>query len=272
MSKLTLRLAHAPDFDVDLSGVTPDALKSLRLNEIKRLRLGHAQRGVALGELFELEGEPGTDVLAIEGASARLQHVGAGMTAGEMQVSGDCGAWLGRDMRGGRLLLRGNAGDGVAAGMRGGLVDISGHAGDFLGAPTPGAVSGMKGGTVVVARSAGRRLGDRMRRGLVVVGGDVGSHCGSQMIAGSIVVLGASATGLGVGMRRGTIALMSAPTELGPNFTLNGQYELAFTQLLLRHVAGLKQAWRARLARVASVERWVGDAGNGGLGEVLVLH
>ena len=89
------------------------------------------------------------------------------------------------------------------------------------------------------------------------------------MIAGSIIVLGSVGAGVGTGMRRGTIALAQAPADLGTGFAMNGHYELAFTQLLLRHVAGLKAAWRARLSRVTSVERWVGDAG--GLGEVLVL-
>jgi len=271
MSTLGLRLAAAPDFDVDMRGVTPDALKNLKPSEIRRLRLPHAQRGIALGELFEIDGAPGGDVIEISGASARLHHLGAGMAAGELRVTGDCGAWLGSEMRGGRLLLRGNAGDGVGAGMRNGLIDISGSIGDFAGSATPGAVSGMKGGTIVVARSAGKRLGDRMRRGLIVVGGDVAAGCGSQMIAGSIVVLGSTGPGLGAGMRRGTIALIAAADDLGVNFVANGQYELAFTQLLLRHVAGLKPAWKSRLSRVASVERWVGDAGGGGLGEVLLL-
>ncbi|MGE3771816.1 MAG: formylmethanofuran dehydrogenase subunit C [Gammaproteobacteria bacterium] len=271
MSALGLHLAAAPDFDLDMRGVTPDAFKNRKLGEIRRLRLPCGQRGIALGELFEIDGAPDGDVLEITGACARLHHLGADMTAGELRVTGDCGAWLGAEMRGGRLLVRGNAGDGVGAGMRNGLIEISGSIGDFAGAAVPGAVSGMKGGTILVARHAGRRLGDRMRRGLVVVGGDVGMGCGSQMIAGSIVVLGASGPGLGAGMRRGTIALFDAPPDLGVNFVPNGRYELAFTQLLLRHVASLKPAWRARLARVASVERWVGDAGASGLGEVLLL-
>ena len=271
MSTLTLRLAAAPDFDVDLGGVTPDALKSKRLDDIRRLRLKQGRRGVALGDLFELDGEAGGDTLAIVDASTRLYRVGAGMVDGELRVRGDCGAWLGSEMHGGRLLISGDAGDGVGAGMRGGLIEISGSAGDFIGAPIPGAVSGMKGGTVLVGRHAGRRAGDRLRRGLIAIGGDAGAGCGSQMIAGSIIVLGDTAPGLGTGMRRGTIALLRAPAAFDANFVFNGHYELAFTQLLLRHVIGLKRAWRTRLARVASVERWVGDAGSGGLGEVLIL-
>lgn len=272
MSTLGLRLATVPDFDVDMRGVTPDALKDMKLNEIRRLRLKHAQRGVALGDLFEIDGVPGSEVLEIAGASPRLHHVGAGMSAGELRVTGDCGAWLGAEMRGGHVILRGNAGDGVGAGLRNGLIDVSGSIGDFAGTTLPGAVSGMKGGCIVVGRNAGRRLGDRMRRGLIVVGGDAGAGCGSQMIAGSIVVLGTTGTGLGAGMRRGTLALLAAPDDLGVNFVLNGRYDLAFTQLLLRHVAALKPAWKSRLSRVASVERWVGDAGGGGLGEVLLLR
>ncbi|HMM75018.1 MAG TPA: formylmethanofuran dehydrogenase subunit C [Gammaproteobacteria bacterium] len=271
MSTLGLHLAAAPDFDLDMRGVTPDALKSRKLNDIRRLRLKQGRRDIALGELFEIDGAPGADILEITGACPRLHHLGAGMTVGELRVTGDCGAWLGAEMRGGRLLVRGNAGDGVGAGMRNGLIDVSGSIGDFAGAAVPGAVSGMKGGTILVGRHAGRRVGDRMRRGLVVVAGDAGAGCGSQMIAGSIVVLGTTGPDLGAGMRRGTIALFGAPSDLGVNFLPNGRYELAFTQLLLRHVASLKPAWRARLSRVASVERWVGDAGASGLGEILFI-
>jgi formylmethanofuran dehydrogenase subunit C len=269
MSTLILRLEAAPDFDVDLSGITPDALKDKRLPDIRRLKLRQGQRDMALGDLFTIDGTVGGDELEIHGACTRLHHVGAGMRAGQLRVIGDCGAWLGSEMRGGTLSVRGNAGDGVGASMRGGLIDISGSVGDYLGAPFPGAVSGMKGGTILVQRRAGRRVGDRMRRGLVVIGGDAGHGCGSQMIAGSIVVLGAVDSGVGTGMRRGTIALAQAPAGLGPGFALNGHFDLAFTQLLLRHVGGLKSAWRSRLSGIASVERWVGDAG--GLGEILIL-
>lgn len=271
MSTLSLRLVAPPDFDVDMSSVTPDALKGRRASELRRLRLRHGQRGIALGDLFEIDGAPDSEVIEIAGSCARLQHLGAGMTGGELRITGDCGTWLGREMRGGRIALRGNAWDGVGARMRGGLIDVTGSVGDFAGAATPGAVSGMKGGTILIGRHAGRRLGDRMRRGLIVVGGNADAGCGSQMIAGSIVVLGATGPGLGVGMRRGTIALLTAPAELGATFVLNGHYELAFTQVLLRHVVTLKSAWRARLSRIATVERWVGDAGCGGLGEVLLL-
>jgi formylmethanofuran dehydrogenase subunit C len=271
MSTLVLTLAATPDFDLDLSGLTPDALRPKRLNEIRRLKLRQGRKAVALGDLFEIDGEPGGDELEIHGATRRLQRVGAGMTAGVLRVRGDCGDWLASEMRGGRLELTGSAGDCVAAGLRGGHVEVSGSVGDFLGAPVPGAVSGMRGGTVVVGRNAGARVGDRMRRGFIAIGGDAGSHCGSQLIAGSIVVLGDTGPGLGLGMRRGTIALFGAPADLGANFVHTGRYELAFTQLLLRHLAGLKRAWRGRLGKVSAAERWVGDAGAAGLGEVLVL-
>lgn len=271
MSALSLRLAAAPDFDLDMSGLTPDALKAQRLGDIKRLRLRQGTRSVPLGDLFEVDGAAGSDELEIHGATPRLQRVGAGMGAGVLRVQGHCGHWLGADLRGGTLQLKGNAGDGVAAGMRGGLIDVSGSIGDFAGSAVPGAVSGMKGGTLLVGKHAGARVGDRMRRGLIVIGGDAGPYCGSQMIAGSIVVLGETGSGIGSGMRRGTIALLNAPADLGSNFVANGRYELAFTQLLVRHVAGLKSTWRARLARVGAVERWVGDAGAAGLGEILVM-
>jgi formylmethanofuran dehydrogenase subunit C len=271
MSALSLRLVAAPDFDIDMRGITPDVLKAKRLTDLKRLRLRQGTRSVPLGDLFEIDGAVGGDELEIRGATPRLQHVGAGMGGGLLRVQGDCGHWLGADMRGGTLLVQGNAGDGVAASMRSGLIDISGSIGDFAGSALPGAVSGMKGGTLLVGRHAGTRIGDRMRRGLIAIGGNVGRYCGSQMIAGSIVVLGEVSSGIGSGMRRGTIALLQPPGDLGANFVSTGRYELAFTQLLVRHVAGLKGAWRRKLAQVGTVERWVGDAGAAGLGEILIL-
>jgi len=271
MSALSLRLAAAPDFDIDMSGITPDALQPLRLTDIRRLRLRQGTRTVPLGDLFEIDGAAGGDELEILDATPRLQRVGSGMAAGLLRVQGRSGHWLGADMRGGTLLVKGDAGDGVAASMRGGLIDVGGSIGDFAGSAVPGAVSGMKGGTLLVGRHAGARVGDRMRRGLIVIGGNAGRYCGSQMIAGSIVVLGEVSGGIGSGMRRGTIALLAPPADLGSNFVSTGRYELAFTQLLVRHVAGLKSAWRKRLAQVGAVERWVGDAGAAGLGEILVL-
>jgi formylmethanofuran dehydrogenase subunit C len=226
MSALSLRLAAAPDFDIDMSGITPDALQPLRLTDIRRLRLRQGTRTVPLGDLFEIDGAAGGDELELLDATPRLQRVGSGMAAGLLRVQGRCGHWLGADMRGGTLL---------------------------------------------VGRHAGARVGDRMRRGLIVIGGNAGRYCGSQMIAGSIVVLGEVSGGIGSGMRRGTIALLAPPADLGSNFVSTGRYELAFTQLLVRHVAGLKSAWRKRLAQVGAVERWVGDAGAAGLGEILVM-
>lgn len=271
MSALRLHLAAIPDFDVDMRDVRPDTLKNKKLSEIRRLRLRHGQRGIALGELFEIDGTPGSDTLEIRGSCARLHHLGAEMAEGELRITGDCGAWLGVEMRGGRIAVRGSAGDGVGANMRDGVIEVAGSVGDFGGSTTPGAGSGMKGGTILVGRNAGRRLGDRMRRGVIIVGGDVADYCGSQMIAGSIVVFGTTSSGLGASMRRGTIALLQPPADLGVNFVQSGEYECAFTRLLLRHVASFRPAWRARLAHVSNVTRWVGDAGTGGLGEILLL-
>ena len=133
MSTLSLRLVAPPDFDVDMSSVTPDALKGRLASELRPLRLRHGQRGIALGALFESGGAPDSGVIEIAGSCARLQHLGAGMTGGELRITGDCGTWLGREMRGGRIALRGNAGDGVGARMRGGLIDVTGSVGDFAG-------------------------------------------------------------------------------------------------------------------------------------------
>ncbi len=270
MSGLTLTLVDAPDFALDMSVLTPAALAGKRLAQIRAIKLQQGRKRVALGDLFEVSGEAADDSLTIDRATRQLHRLGYGLTGGLLQVNGDCGDEAGLRMRGGALRISGNAGDGVGLGMRGGLIEISGSAGDFAGGPAPGDVTGMKNGSILIGRHLGRRAGERMRRGLIVVGGNVGEGCGSQMVAGSIVVLGHCGPGLGAGMRRGSIVLAKAGDTPGAGFTLAGEFELAFLPLLINYVASLKPGWRGRLSALGKVQRWVGDAANGGMGEILI--
>lgn len=272
MSRITFTLRAKPELPLDLSSLNPATLAGRRLPQIRAMKLQQGRRRVPLGDWFEIEGETDASTLVLEGAAACLHRVGAGLSSGSIEVHGDVGHEAGLRMRGGLLRISGNAGDGVGLGMRGGVIDIEGNAGSFAGAPAPGDVTGMKNGTILVGGNVGERAGDRMRRGLLAVGGNAAAFCGSQMVAGSIVVLGDCGAGLGVGMRRGSIVL-SKPTGIaGHNFQLAGEFELAFLPLLVRYLSGLKPLWSARLARLTKVQRWVGDAGNGGMGEILIAR
>ena len=270
MSGLVFVLKAAPHFSVEVSALTPVALAGKTLREITALPLAAGASSLKVGDLFRVSGKADGQTLTLRDATPQLIAVGGGMTGGMLVVEGSVGEHAGRRMRGGTLRVAGNAGDGVAAGMRGGLIDVAGSAGDYAGGPTPGDVSGMRGGTLLVGGSVGQRCGDRMRRGLILVGKDAGDYCGSQLIAGTVLVRGSCGAGAGFGMRRGSLLIgqpASAPTG---SFAYTGTYALPFLPLLLRHVAELKPRWRSSLAAFNNVQRWVGDAGNGGLGEILL--
>ena len=154
-------------------------------------------------------------------------------------------------------------------GLKNGLIHVRGNAGDFLAAALPGEQRGLQGGTVLVGGDAGDRVGDRMHRGMLLIEGDCGDYCGSRMGAGTIAVLGGVGASPGFAMRRGTLILHGAPS-LPPTFSDAGVHTLGFLRLMVR-------AWRDLPSRFASiagdmvrVRRFVGDAGNGGRGEILV--
>ena len=268
---ITLHLTEPPRFALDLSVLTPDGLQDLTLDQIKRLPLAQGRRRLKLGELFAVQGTADA-TLEITGVTPLCHRLGAQMSRGQLIVRGNCGDEVGRDMRGGTLQIYGNARDRVGAGMRTGTIEINGAAGDFVGASLMGATSGMKGGTIVVTKNVGARLGDRMRRGLIVVGGNAGAAAASQLIAGTLVVLGTCGPGAANGMRRGTL-LARDPTQVPPsNFVLTGTFELPFLAVLAQHIARLKPTYKAKLRAFTRVERWVGDRGCGGLGELLIAR
>ena len=269
---IVLELKAALDFNLDLTRVTPSVLAGLKLSEVKRFGLQYGRDAVRLADLFAVSGTPDLE-LRIEAASMRLHNIGAGLAQGVIQVSGRCGDGLGTQMTGGEIHVRGDARHLVGAGMLGGVIDITGHAGDFVGGGIPGAVAGMKGGTVIIGKSAGARVGDRMRRGLIVIGGNAGAYCASQMIAGTVAVLGTVGRDSATAMHRGSLLVREADAlSLPETFVDTGRYELAFVPVLLAHIARFKPAFKARLRAFTSSQRWVGDRGCGGTGEVLLAR
>jgi formylmethanofuran dehydrogenase subunit C len=269
MSELVLQLAAEPDFDLDLSDLLPERIAGASLDAIKRTRLLHGKRRVALGDLFEVDGTPG-DTIAFRGATARLRRIGHGMTAGTILVAGHAGDELGAGMTGGNIRVQGGANDYVGSGMRGGIIEISGRSGNFTGGALPSSALGMRDGVICVGRGSGERAGDRMRRGLLVINGNVGAYCGSSMIAGTIIVTGQTAAGVGTGMRRGSIVLLKEPAEIPATFNDCGRYSLAIVALLSRYLRSVNRTAHSRLRAVREVRRFAGDIGCDGQGELLV--
>lgn len=269
MSALSLTLADTSGRALDLSVLTPAALRGLTPTALRRLRVPTGNRQVALGDLFEISGDD-ADTLRLSGLHAGCHRVGRGMREGRMEVTGSVGDELGREMRGGEIRVSRHAGTGAGMGMLGGYLQIGGSAGDAVGGLTPGATRGMNGGVIVVLGNVGARCGERMRRGFVAVGGDAGEYLGDRMLAGTIAVFGHSAAHAGFGMRRGTLLLAHAPEVADAGFRDCGEFELGIMTLMRQYLAGYHPALARRMAIFNRARRWAGDRAQGGIGEILV--
>lgn len=145
--------------------------------------------------------------------------------------------------------------------MQGGLLEITADAGDYLGAQ-------MQQGQLLCHGHAGDRAGERMRRGSLLIEGDVGAYCASDMQAGTLAVLGRTGPYLGYGMRRGTV-LLAQPPQLTPTWADCGPHSLPFLKLLYQSFKPLNSQFAA-LDNIR-VQRWMGDLGSLGKGEILCL-
>ena len=126
----------------------------------------------------------------------------------------------------------------------------------------------MLGGTVVVKGHAGDRVGDQMRRGLILIAGNAGDYCASRMLAGTIGVLGKVGAYAGFSMHRGTLLLTAQP-DLHPTMQACGSHTLPFLNLLFKSFAPYSQAFASLKSLRAA--RWLGDAANKGMGEILIV-
>ena len=267
MKQLILTQCEVTAQRLDMRQFTPDRLAQLTLDEIRRLPLYVGNRSELAGDLFDVSGEP-SERIHITTAASNLDFIGAGMRLGELTVIGDAGHGVAQGMSGGLLLVRGSTGDEAGTNISGGQLRIEGHTGERLGGPSTGATQGMSGGLIHVTGRAGDRAGERMRRGMILIDGDTGSYCGANMIAGTIVVQGTVYPMAGSGMRRGTLLLSREPHGLPATFNDNGIHDLSFLGLLLGELARNTQlgAWGAA---APSVHRFLGDVGDGGIGEIL---
>lgn len=244
---LTLRAPLAAR--LDMAGVTPDRCAALSTADIEALPVSLGGAPATIGDIFDVCGER-TLRLEIEGDLAHASGIGARMTSGVLHVLG-------------------NVGDDAGQAMSGGVLWVDGQAGDRLGAAAPGASKGMTGGEIVVFGSVGTGAGALMRRGLVAVAGGVGPFTGRSMIAGTLLALGPIAGEPGLGNKRGSI-IAAAGTDIPATYRKACTYEPPHVRLLLTSL-------RRRFAFPASVDllaglfdRYCGDAGDVGKGEILV--
>ncbi|MBK7663993.1 MAG: formylmethanofuran dehydrogenase subunit C [Sterolibacteriaceae bacterium] len=268
MSRLTLKLRNPLSQRIDVSAISPDRLAGIPVDSISRLPMYVGKQKVELGELFSVNGSDSENIVFAGGAN--LDRVGQGMSHGSVRVDGDAGAYAGAEMRGGEVVVSGSVAMLSACGMRGGELRVGGNAGDFLGGALVGEMRGMRGGMVTVAGNAGDRIGDRMRRGVILIAGDAGQYCASRMIAGTIAVSGDTGAGAGYGMTRGTLLCSRAPERMLATFNECGTFELGFLKLMTRQWTKLGAPFDQYAARPPRVQRWMGDLGSGGKGEILV--
>ena len=268
MSALTFTLKNpAGTADIDCGGLTADTLAGKAAAEVAALPLLVGGRTAKVDDVFEVSGADAMQIV-FRGSTARCHRIGAGATTGSIRVDGDAGDHLGAQLRGGEISVTGNAGAFAACEMKKGRITVQGDVGNYAGAPLPGNKKGMSGGLLVVHGNAGERLADQLRRGQILVGGDTGAYTASRMIAGTVLVLGQVGPHCGHGMRRGTLIVRQRP-DLPATFADCGTHTLAFLPLLM---ASWKEAGApfATLPVNPRAQRWMGDTGGTGKGEVLV--
>lgn len=269
MSALTLKLKVELQQRLDCSPLTADKLAGKSPVDIAAIELISGRLSIPVSELFEISGDDITDI-RFENSSAKLDHIGHAMSHGRITINGDAGAYLGQFMTGGQIEITGNTFIYTGCEMKGGQIKINGNAGDFVGAARSGYKNGMTGGTIIVSGNTGQRTGDHMRRGMILIEGNAGDYCGSRMVSGTIAVLGDVGKHLGYAMKRGTLLLTKMPKYgISANFNDCGSHTLAFLPLMFASFKKLDSQF-ARIDSFSRVQRYAGDIGGIGMGEILV--
>ena len=271
MSTLTFRLKKDLAHSINCAALTPESLAGKSIPDIASLMLSNGRSELRVDEVFEISGQPithGLQTIHFKDSSCKLDYLGAHITSGSLDITGDVGAYLGFNLNGGTIHCHGNTSAFAACNMVKGLLMIDGNTGEFLGGGSAGQRKGMRGGTVLVKGNAGDRAGDQMRRGLILIEGNAGDYCGSRMIAGTIGVMGNVGMYAGFNMKHGTLLLLKKPTV---HATMQdcGMHTMPFLSLLYQSFSKLD----SQFSRLHSqrVQRWVGDAACNGNGEILLI-
>ena len=267
---LLLRQTTKQQGRIDLRGITPDRLADLELPVITQLPITVDNQQVSLSSHFTIEGTPSVE-LSIIPLNNRVDGIGAGMTRGTLQVTGDAGHHTGSAMQGGKLLVKGSCGDFTGSALQGGELIVQDDVGDATGAPLAGGLRGQNGGVIHIQGNAGDRTGECQRRGLIIVEGDTGALTGYRMIAGTIYIGGCSGEQTGLNMRRGTILLRQRPTQLPITLNYSGALPLTIISLLMHPLLQYLTKQAPPYSASKHMDRYVGDLACKGQGEIIIL-
>ena len=266
---VTLTLRIPLDHPIDAECISPDRFALSSSREIEQLPVWAGREQRNLGDYFTVRGERSSGI-RLSGDVRRVSGIGASMSVGSILVDGDAGSHVGMGMSGGRIDVHGDVGDDAAAGMSGGALHVRGNAGDRLAAGLPGASRGATGGEVVIEGSAGGDVAARMRRGLVFVGGNAGDYSARSIIAGTVFVLGGVGREPATGSKRGSL-VVGGSVDVPNTYQLACRYESPHVRLALMHVSRTYGISVDRQFIVGSYDRYCGDAGTVGKGEILVF-
>lgn len=262
---LTLRATITRRLEVEC--ITPDAFAALDEPAIARLPVWDGPQIVPLGDVFDVRGGR-SDRVRVSGDLSMIDALGAAMTAGELELEGNVGRYVGTRMAGGTVRVSGDAGYGAGLEMTGGLLDIAGNAGDRLGAGRLAASRGMAGGEIIVRGNAGAEIGATMRRGTVVVGGNAGPRAGVGMIAGNVIVLGSAGDDAGRFNKRGTIVVFGR-VSVASTYRFACTYRPPHIAVTAAHLRARRGLAIADDAQAALFHRYSGDMAELGRGEIL---
>ncbi|MCX8506101.1 MAG: formylmethanofuran dehydrogenase subunit C [Alphaproteobacteria bacterium] len=267
---------------ISLNSITPERLIGLSESEIAKLPIRVGKEFCDLAEIFTFRhkaenSDPPRMQIIPQGLI--LDHIGRGLTAGEIDIEGAAGAYVGAGMSGGKITLHGQADYGAGLAMTGGQITLYGNAATQLAGARPGALTGMAGGVIIVHGDALGDVAMGMKRGLVVVKGRVLGMTGATMIGGTIMVMGRMSGNIGVAMRKGSILALGGFADSHgnaqalphlPSFADCLSHDLGIMRLWQREAASLGLDDIAdRLTAPRTFHRLMGDRAQNGIGEIL---
>ena len=267
---------------ISLKSITPERLIGLSETEIAKLPIRVGKEFCDLAEIFTIRhkaenaAQPKMQIIT---QGLMLDHIGADLTAGEIEIDGTAGAYVGAGMSGGTITLHGQADYGAGMAMSGGQITLYGNAATQLASAKPGALAGMAGGVIIVHGDALGDVAMGMKRGLVVVKGRVLGMTGATMIGGTIMVMGSLAGNIGVAMRKGSILALGGFADAKGNAQAL-PYVPSFADCL-SHDLGIMRLWQREAASLGlhdiadkltaprKFHRLMGDRAQNGIGEIL---
>ncbi|RLF11192.1 MAG: formylmethanofuran dehydrogenase subunit C [Thermoprotei archaeon] len=225
--EVKLRPKVAFTVPIEAECIKPDTFAGKSLDDIAKLPVYEGNTRRTLGDLFEIEGSPGSAALdtmiTIEGDLSKVKRIGEGMTAGKIVIKGDVGHYLGFKMKGGSIEVHGNVGLWLGGKMKGGEIVVFGNAGDCVGGALRGELpgKGMKKGTIIIHGNAGAEVGKGMSGGSIIVDGNVGPLPGVDMRGGNIGIKGDCEGKPGARMAGGRVVIVGKVPSVLPSFYID---------------------------------------------------